>query len=190
MLLDVGCGGDKVEGCLGVDKFPLPGVDIVHDLNVFPWPIESGSVSKVYMRHSLAHLDDVPAVMEELYRICSKGALIHIVTPHFSSDNAFTDPTSKHFFGFRSLNFFCSNVKGFKYRYTDKTFTMVRRKILVIERGFKFSSRSGSRFLLKTVLGFVVVWPELLINSFPRIYERFFAFIFPSGSIYFCLRRE
>ena len=40
-ILDVGCGSAKVEFSIGIDKYPLENVDICHDLNKYPWPIES-----------------------------------------------------------------------------------------------------------------------------------------------------
>lgn len=41
--LDIGCGGNKQEGFIGMDKRELPGVDIIHDLEVFPWCIPTDS---------------------------------------------------------------------------------------------------------------------------------------------------
>lgn len=61
VCLDLGCGQSKREGFLGVDKYPAPGVDIVHDLfTQYPWPFESGSVDEAHSSHNLEHLDDAP----------------------------------------------------------------------------------------------------------------------------------
>ena len=40
-ILDLGCGSVKVEGAVGLDNVGIPGVDIVHDLLDFPYPIEN-----------------------------------------------------------------------------------------------------------------------------------------------------
>ena len=40
-ILDLGCGSVKAEGAVGLDNVGLPGVDIVHDLLDFPYPIEN-----------------------------------------------------------------------------------------------------------------------------------------------------
>ena len=76
-VLDVGCGDRKTEDALGIDIVGLPGVDIVHDLNVFPWPLESGSFDKVLMLNILEHLDDTIKVMREVYRILKPGGIVH-----------------------------------------------------------------------------------------------------------------
>jgi hypothetical protein len=41
MKLDIACGRHKDLGWVGIDIQALPGVDLVHDLNVHPWPIIS-----------------------------------------------------------------------------------------------------------------------------------------------------
>jgi hypothetical protein len=38
MKLDLGCGTKKREGFVGVDSMTLPGVDVVVDLRITPWP--------------------------------------------------------------------------------------------------------------------------------------------------------
>lgn len=38
MKIDIGCGNSKRSGYIGLDCLKLPDVDIVHDLNTFPYP--------------------------------------------------------------------------------------------------------------------------------------------------------
>lgn len=54
---DIGCGANKVPGFIGVDARPVPGVDIVADLEKYPWPIESESASLVTCSHVLEHIN-------------------------------------------------------------------------------------------------------------------------------------
>ena len=63
--LDIACGANKNKGFVGIDLRPLPGVDIVHDLEVFPWPIESGSVRLAIASHFVEHLD--PCIFYRFY---------------------------------------------------------------------------------------------------------------------------
>lgn len=93
MKLDIGCGTSKKDGYLGVDKLSLPGVDIQHDLNIFPYPFESGSVDEVWMDQVLEHLDEPVKVIEEIYRICKNEALVTIGVPYFRSFYSVIDPT-------------------------------------------------------------------------------------------------
>jgi len=40
-ILDFWCGQRKKEGDVGIDTLSFPGGDIVHDLNIFPYPFEN-----------------------------------------------------------------------------------------------------------------------------------------------------
>lgn len=55
--IDLGCGAQKQPGFVGIDNRPLPGVDIVHDLELFPWPLPDECASVVMSSHLLEHLD-------------------------------------------------------------------------------------------------------------------------------------
>ena len=80
LKLDLGCGRHKREGFLGVDSSPDCGADVVHDLNVIPWPFEDASVDEVNCSHFLEHLDGAERIvfMNELYRVMKPGGLLSI----------------------------------------------------------------------------------------------------------------
>src|SRR3990167_7014665 len=60
--IDLGSGENKQPGCIGVDFRKLPGVDIIWDLNLFPWkPIPDGIADVVYSSHLLEHISPAPA---------------------------------------------------------------------------------------------------------------------------------
>ena len=54
--LDIGCGGNKQPGFVGLDVRKLPGVDIVQDIEKFPWPLPNESVSFAMASHVLEHI--------------------------------------------------------------------------------------------------------------------------------------
>src|SRR5436190_1707390 len=54
--LDIGCGGSKTPGAVGIDILPAPGVDIVHDLNKLPWPLEPNRFDAIVCSHVLGEL--------------------------------------------------------------------------------------------------------------------------------------
>lgn len=95
LKLNLGCGGNKIEGFLNVDKFGEP--DFQWDLEVFPWPWADNSVGHVVMSHVLEHLGADPdvfiGIMKELHRVCAPGAIIEIAVPHWRHDNFTGDPT-------------------------------------------------------------------------------------------------
>lgn len=93
MIIDLCCGSKKRPGAIGVDLVKLPGVDIVHDLDKGPWPLESNSATNIRCEHGIEHVKDVNLFMKECHRILKNGGVLEIVTPHFSSYNSYVDPT-------------------------------------------------------------------------------------------------
>ena len=97
MKLNLGCGPNKIDGFVNIDKSPACDPDRVIDLEELPWPFASDSVSEVAMIHVLEHLgadtDTFLGIMKELYRVCRPGAPITIVVPHPRHDNFLGDPT-------------------------------------------------------------------------------------------------
>ena len=67
-----------------MDKISLPGVDIVHDLNTFPYPFADSSFDEIYAMHVIEHLDSIVRAMEEIHRLAKPNAKVVIVTPHYS----------------------------------------------------------------------------------------------------------
>lgn len=52
--LDLACGQNKREGFTGVDIAGNP--DIIHDLNVYPYPFDDNSVDEIYCSHYVEHI--------------------------------------------------------------------------------------------------------------------------------------
>jgi len=82
--LNIGCGKDKKEGFVNLDASDLVDDDVVHDLNVFPYPFEDNSVDYIEAHHILEHLDKPFNVMRELHRILKHDGVLSIKVPHFS----------------------------------------------------------------------------------------------------------
>lgn len=92
--LDVGCGENKNEGCIGMDVYPYEGVDVVHDANVTPWPFDESSISLVIMSHSLEYLDPTKSIeiFDEIWRILKPGGACMVATHYANSFQANRDP--------------------------------------------------------------------------------------------------
>jgi SAM-dependent methyltransferase len=179
-VLDVGCGAHKIPGAVGIDHSPAEGVDVVYDLDCYPWPFPDNAFDRAICRHSLAHLANIVRTMEELHRILRPGGIIEIVTPHFSSDNAFTDVTIRWSFGYRSMDFFCVN-RNFKYRYGSSKFDLLDVRISMLQ-AYVFAP---DKYKFNPFKYFGV---DALINRFPRFYEHFAAFIVRANEIYYRLQ--
>lgn len=95
--LNLGCGQNPRDGYVNVDKYDSFAPDVVWDLEVAPWPFDTGSAAEVVMHHSLEHMgatvEGFLSIMRELYRVCAPGAQIHIAVPHPRSDAFSGDPT-------------------------------------------------------------------------------------------------
>lgn len=106
MILDLGCGTSKRPGAVGVDIGPFPGVDVVHDLNRYPYPFDEDSADDISLDNVLEHLVDVVATMEELHRLGRDGCRVRIDVPYFRSRWAAGDPTHLHAFTPESFAYF------------------------------------------------------------------------------------
>ena len=107
MRLNVGCGGKIMDGWVNVDHHPLPGVDVVQNLDVFPWPFESGVANKILASHVFEHVAHPVEFVLECWRILVLGGSLTIQCPHWTSENAFTDPTHVRFVTDRTFDYWC-----------------------------------------------------------------------------------
>lgn len=172
-ILDVGCGHKKRPGAVGIDILEDSDADIVHDLNSFPWPIDDDEFDVIYATHVLEHLEDVIKIMEELHRILKPGGRLIIETPHYTSWNAYTDPTHRRFFGFRSFNYFIEGTCEERLQYSD-----VRFKLIHVFLG---NRRGQKKPDWKKPLEAIFL---KMINRLPGLYEKRWAFIRPVQNIY------
>ncbi len=104
--LNIGAGTDILPGWLNHDIAPLGGIDCVHDLNVRPWPWESGSVTEIKIYDVLEHLDELIPSIEEIWRILAVGGICRVSVPYWNSWCAAADPTHKRAFHETTFHFF------------------------------------------------------------------------------------
>ncbi|MDB5812050.1 MAG: hypothetical protein JWN94_4172 [Betaproteobacteria bacterium] len=120
--LNVGCGTDIRDGWINLDSSPLPGVNVVADLDDCrraPLPFAADSIDEFYCSHVLEHLRDALGFMQELHRIAKPGAIATIRVPYGSSDDADEDPTHVRRLFLYSFSYF--SQRG--YWYADYGYT-------------------------------------------------------------------
>lgn len=89
--LDLGCGGNKKPGTIGLDYCAIPGVvDHVLNLQTDQLPFPDRSVDYVYSAHCLEHLTESPVhLFKEISRVCVEGSRLEFWTPYLWHNSAF-----------------------------------------------------------------------------------------------------
>jgi SAM-dependent methyltransferase len=174
-ILDLGCGKKKLPGSFGIDINPSSDADIIHDLNIFPYPFADNEFDEIHCDSILEHLDDFFRVMEEIHRIAACNGIVRIKVPYYTSFDAYTDPTHKHFFTSRSFDYF---REDYVYNYYTKA-----RFIIVDIHLIFLKLRQLGGISPHKLLGI-----EFLANKCLKIYEAFFAYIFPAHIISYELK--
>ena len=107
-LIDIGCGTAKRPGFVGIDTRPLPGVDIVRDVERHGLPFSGDTIAGVYASHFLEHVRGLVEMMNEIHRVCCTGAEVEIVVPTLLGPWAVADPTHVRLFNARTFEYFTS----------------------------------------------------------------------------------
>lgn len=114
------------------------------DLSKFPWPFEKDTFEEIRAENVLEKVDDLEAVMNEVFRICKNGAKIYIIVPYFNSSSN-CSPTSHHNFGFSTFYYF---VRGQNPSYPGPYFKMINIKSIP-SRWFKWIPNFSVRWLIR-----------------------------------------
>lgn len=100
MILDIGCGSHRrasshIKKCIGMDTRKGPGVDVVHDIETFPWPFEADTFERLIAWHVFEHLKPwlMIDVMNECWRILQEDKEFDIGMPCPGTSAFYQDPT-------------------------------------------------------------------------------------------------
>lgn len=96
-----------------LDFLDGPDIDVVHNLNNYPWPFEDNSAEHIkaidLIEHLPTHIGDTSTMLlfiEECHRILKPGGMLFITTPHWQSKNLWIDFTHVRGFDERSFDYF------------------------------------------------------------------------------------
>ena len=172
MVLDLGAGINKYPGAISVDSNPVTEPDVLHNLNELPYPFKTSSIDEVRMDNVLEHVDDVVAVLTEIYRISKSNAVIIIAVPYFRARWAFIDPTHKHFFTVDSMTYFDpKHENSILYPYSSAKFSCEK---------LEFNGGLINGKLKSLVIRFA--------NRLPGAYERCISHLYPLDQLTFTLK--
>jgi SAM-dependent methyltransferase len=96
--INLGCGFTKFVNMINVDKFDVCEPDVVHDLEVKPYPWEDNSVDYIFANHVFEHLDDWWTALTECSRILKPSGWLEVRVPDESSSTAMGYRDHKHIF--------------------------------------------------------------------------------------------
>lgn len=131
--LHIGCGKDIKKGYINLDIAKLPGIDVVHDLNTFPYPFKDNTFYEILANSVIEHVDDVIKVVTELHRISKPNAVMKIRVPYFHAAGGLAIITHKHFFNADAFNNF-TDKDPFGIDYYTKARLKVEKIVLVPSR--------------------------------------------------------
>ncbi|MBL1140629.1 MAG: methyltransferase domain-containing protein [Proteobacteria bacterium] len=131
MKINLGAGSDIRDEYVNHDITKLPGIDVVHDLNVFPWPWEDNSTDEIVAKDIIEHLDDFMAAMEEIHRILVSGGVVRIKVPYWNSVSRYADPTHQR--GFHEITFKFFDPTSI---YCQERHYYTRARFLIAEESF------------------------------------------------------
>ena len=130
--LNLGCGEAVRTGWVNLDRVDLPGVDVVHDLTQCPWPFPNESFSEILAKDVFEHVSNLVEIIEEAYRVLEPAGILTIQVPHFTSKDAFSDPT--HVRPFSSLSWDYFTVQHSRNYYSKARFTDVVLRMILFDR--------------------------------------------------------
>ena len=87
--IDIGCGSNKKEGCLGIDCEKFEHVDFILDVTKDRLPFDDKSVSYIFSSHFFEHIKVPNFLFSEISRVATDEATLEVWTPYAHSDDAF-----------------------------------------------------------------------------------------------------
>ena len=143
-------------------------VDVIHNLEKYPYPFDDNQFDKIYASHVMEHLTDTLAVMKELHRITKPGGKIVIIVPHFSGYTAWSNPDHKKAFAADAFHRF---GKGYKVEKLEIHYTFMGDKrplpIRIIDKIMNGLANANQhfceRFWCYAFGGFTEIYAELKV---------------------------
>lgn len=168
--LNLGCAHDYKKGWVNLDARDHDAsgkkmkVDVIHNLNKYPWPFKNEEFDFIYLRGVLEFLTDQEKAIKELRRISSKGSEVKIIVPYFTSYFAYREFSAHKY----SLN--CTELLGY----------FKRQGFELISKGFE---NNNSALRIPTAL-------MNLSEATQNFYERLFSGIFPANQVYWVIKKR
>jgi len=181
LRLNLGSGMRRLPGFYNVDHLPLPGVDILADLEAPLTDLPDDSVGWIYCRHTLEHVTRLLQLLGELHRVTHADGRLEVIVPHFSNPYGYSDPTHVRFFGLYSF-FYLSEDRDQPRRKVPNFYMPQRFRVERVRFNLMHTSLADKvvRAVLHPLINRSVGWLDW--------YERRVCRLFPADDIHWLLR--
>lgn len=159
--LDLGCGNKTRAGFVGIDRYPCEAARALGELAHLP--LADGCAEEIFLDNVIEHVLDIPELMREVLRVAAPGARVTILTPHFSSQASWRDPTHLHHLSYYSMDHF---EKSGAEHYVGGGFRVDKREL------------TFSRSLMGRIA-------RMLFAMSAETWEKQFCFVFRARSLHF-----
>lgn len=175
MILDLGCGIEKVPGAIGVDCVALTSVDVIADIcKVLPF--RENTFDQVYLNDVIEHVPNTIRLMEEIHRVARPDALVHIRVVNYNTQYMAIDPTHVRAFHEETFSFFGSRPGRNYYTHArfetlsvSKGWDALAKRVLRSERLLNIAARYLMNVLIDLHFTLRVIKP---VDAGPKIYGR------------------
>lgn len=139
MKLNLGAGRSRKKGYINLDKTLYKGIQVVHDLDVFPWPFEDQSFDTIVALDVFEHLIYFTRTMDECWRLLIPEGILIIQGPLAGSWSHYHDPTHRRGFLPDSFEMFDrSTYRGRKYQYGVGDWRTIEAQEITLGKTMKF----------------------------------------------------
>lgn len=182
--IELGCGPSKQADTIGIDAIPVPGVDLVANLEDGLPFIPDNSVDEITSVHFLEHINNLELLIREIHRVLKPAGIHKVIVPHFSNPHYFSDITHKKFFGLYTFDYYATGN------------TKLRRKVPDFYHNFKFEIQNRklifkSQFFFRNLFKKWILSKIFNLNGYlQEYYEECLAGIFPCSEIYFEMKPQ
>ncbi len=170
--LNLGCFNDIKEGYVNLDKEKyFEGIDVIHDLEEFPYPFDDNTFEEILCKNTLSHLDvDRIKFYDELHRISKHNGVIIINEPY--GINIFRSPEHKGMgFTFTTFEKLCQNSINYrtmlKFEIIKKSHkpTIISKYLIPIPKLRVFIARFLNDIIYNIIVELKVIKNEKRINT-------------------------
>lgn len=126
MKFNIGSGQKRLEHYQNIDKFPSEPTDIYGDLDQ-KIDLPDACADEIMLDNVIEHVESVVNTIKEVRRLLKIGGVVHIYTPHFTSQSSWRDPTHRHHLSYFSFDMFC-RARNAHYL-GGKLFSIVEKKL-------------------------------------------------------------